>query len=148
MSLQGQLSAYAWVGLQGPYGPASAQGQSILEVSFSVQTAQTYTLVFDNSPEIESAADATESLALTSADGSELLSPQDVFDWTYSGILDPGIYTLSMDANVAAGPDPLGSTSDIGYDMEFSVVPEPGTIGLGVLGAAAFVFRRRAGNGV
>jgi hypothetical protein len=135
ISFNGLLDAQTIVSLQGPYGPAYAQGQSIFEVSFLVQTPQSYTVDVNNTAFTTSLDnEAAALLTLTGTNGENLLM-QPFFTNTYSGTLDPGIYALSIDANVEAGPDPLGSLAEVSYNVDFSV-PDSGSfvsVGLAAL---------------
>jgi len=112
-----------------PVGNATAE--STLEVTFSLQTPQSYTVdVFSGFEDNEGLG--AFSFCLTDSSGSELL-PCDVTDGLiWSSFLNPGTYTITMDEQDGAYPDPYSKIADAYYSMDLSVtpVPEPSTFAL------------------
>jgi hypothetical protein len=122
-----------------PQGPVDSgvSAQSSFEATFSVATPQSYILSINSYYEgLDLPEDGScWSYALTSAGGSDLLSPIGNYDDhanAWAGVLNPGTYTLTMNGNGEAGADPAGDDQAGYYDMELSVspIPEPSTFAL------------------
>jgi hypothetical protein len=155
---QFNFSSYVWAGTGGlpgggvespqllPYG----EGDSFCEMTFSVNSPQTWSLAGDL---VDPYGNASVNWNLISAQaGSILGAPCQNPDPNspsiyYQGSLTPGdTYTLTFSLNASRNmPDPLGDSSSAGVEAIFSVVPEPSSYALMVLGLTSlFALAKKA----
>jgi hypothetical protein len=140
------FSSYVWAGTGGyPGGGESPQllpygeGDSSCEMSFSVNSPQTWNLAVDL---VDPYGNVSVSWNLISARVGSLRdapiqnpnpggSPL-----YYQGTLVPGdIYSLAISINASRNaPNPLGDDSEVGIDVTFSVVSEPSSYALMAMG--------------
>jgi len=132
-------------------GSALSSATSIFEVDFLVTTPVTYELNW-TSPwdrfHADSAYDPIYDFSLTSTTLGTLLSLADFQSASYSprtGLLQPGDYTLRLDATAATMGDPLGDVANASYGISFAMVPESVStfLALGLAFAGLVVLRRR-----
>jgi hypothetical protein len=132
------LSVQAVTGGNGSLSPESctAAADSFFSVIFSVNDPQTWTLTLDYGfPNGNVTLDWD---LVSSQNGSILGSPVSFGPTLYQGTLTPGdTYTLTVFLSATRNtPDPMAMPSNASVDMEFSVVPEPGSdllLGMGLI---------------
>jgi hypothetical protein len=138
-------SVWAGTGGNGSLSPEScfAEADSFFNVSFSVNDPQTWTLSLDHL----FIGNVTLDWNLVSSQNGSILGPPVSYDPTlYQGTLTPGdIYTLTVFLSATRNtPDPMAMPSNVSVDMEFSVVPEPGSnllLGMGLI--SLFTLQRK-----
>jgi hypothetical protein len=132
------LSVQAITGGNGSLSPEScfAEADSFFSVIFSVNDPQAWTLRLDSSFPNGNVSPGLD--LVSSQNGSILGSPVSFGPTLYQGTLTPGdAYTLTVFLSATRNtPDPLASSSNASLNLEFTVVPEPGSgllLGMGLI---------------
>ncbi len=127
----------------------AAQADSSFSVTFTVPVATDIQL----SGELDSDGNATESVSLdTFTENGSASNPTDTF--LFNDVLEPGTsYTLSLesgtdsgasiDGDSTDGPEDDGDAGTGTFSFSMTQVPEPGSLGLVLAGAAGLMGRRR-----
>ena len=137
-SMHSTLRGQSWIApWMPPYCDASAFAGSVFEITFSVDTPQTFSLVG-----AVQRFNADVELSLISYHHGTIIGPPDGYPFAYSGVLEPDTYVLQFDQSLQTLADPLGDlrSVDATLDFQLTAAPEPSVLSLGLL-AVLFTLR-------